>query len=104
MMRVSRQAFSTAARIHPNIVPHLQPQQKRMSLGRLVKPVAAVMAVGYGVKVSLEMVQNRRVAQTEAMERENAAYRERNEALLNMYGDRSSLDELEKAIQFYEKR
>jgi hypothetical protein len=34
MMRVPRQAFSTAARIHPNIVPHLRPQ-KRMSFGRL---------------------------------------------------------------------
>jgi hypothetical protein len=50
------------------------------------------------------MVAKRRIAQMEATERENAAYRERNEALMNMYGDRSSLDELEKAVQFYEKR
>ncbi|KAF5623900.1 hypothetical protein F52700_9916 [Fusarium sp. NRRL 52700] len=103
MMRVPRQSFSTAARIHPNIVPHLRPQ-KRMSLGKLVKPVAAVVAIGYGAKLSLEMAQRRRIAQMEAMERENAAYRERNEALMNMYGDRSSLDELEKAVQYYEKR
>lgn len=102
-MRVPRQAFSTAARIHPNIVPHLRPQ-RRMSLGRWVKPVAAVVAVGYGAKLSLEMVATRRIAQMEATERENAAYRERNEALMNMYGDRSSLEELEKAVQFYEKR
>lgn len=69
-----------------------------------VKPVAAIVAVGYGAKLSLEMVAKRRIAQMEATERENAAYRERNEALMNMYGDRSSLDELEKAVQFYEKR
>lgn len=69
-----------------------------------VKPVAAVVAVGYGAKLSLEMVATRRIAQMEATERENAAYRERNEALMNMYGDRSSLEELEKAVQFYEKR
>jgi hypothetical protein len=50
------------------------------------------------------MVATRRIAQMEATERENAAYRERNEALMNMYGDRSSLEELEKAVQFYEKR
>ncbi|KAM0252985.1 hypothetical protein ACHAP5_000848 [Fusarium lateritium] len=103
MMRVSRQAFSTASRIHPNIVPHLHPQ-KRMSFGKVVKPIAAVVAVGYGAKLSLDMVTKRRIAQMEATERENAAYRERNEALMNMYGDRSSLDELEKAIQYYEKR
>lgn len=102
-MRVPRQAFSTAARIHPNIVPHLRPQ-RRMSFGRWVKPVAAVVAVGYGAKLSLEMVATRRIAQMEATERENVAYRERNEALMNMYGDRSSLEELEKAVQFYEKR
>jgi hypothetical protein len=102
-MRVPRQAFSTAARIHPNIGPHLRPQ-RRMSFGRWVKPVAAVVAVGYGAKLSLEMVATRRIAQMEATERENAAYRERNEALMNMYGDRSSLEELEKAVQFYEKR
>ncbi|KAF4997735.1 hypothetical protein FGRMN_3655 [Fusarium graminum] len=103
MMRVPRQSFSTAARIHPNIVPHLRPQ-KRMSFGRWVKPAVAVVAVGYGAKLSLEMVSNRRLAQLEATERENAAYRQRNEALMNMYGDRSSLDELEKAVQYYEKR
>ncbi|KAM0555725.1 hypothetical protein ACHAPJ_006116 [Fusarium lateritium] len=103
MMRVPRQSFSTAARIHPNIVPHLRPQ-KRMSFGKWVKPVAAVTAIGYGAKLSLEMAATRRIAQIEAMERENAAYRERNEALMNMYGDRSSLEELEKAVQYYEKR
>lgn len=50
------------------------------------------------------MAAKRRIAQMEATERENIAYRERNEALMNMYGDRSSLDELEKAVQYYEKR
>ncbi|KAF4467434.1 hypothetical protein FALBO_5687 [Fusarium albosuccineum] len=103
MMRAPRQSFSTAARIHPNIVPHLQPK-RRMPFGRWVKPVAAVAVVGYGAKTYLEMAQTRRIAQIEAMERENAAFRERNETLMNMYGDRSSLNELEKAIEFYEKR
>lgn len=69
-----------------------------------VKPVGAVLVVGYGVKTYLEAVQTRRMAQIEAMERENAAFKERNETLMNMYGDRSSLNELEKAIEFYEKR
>ncbi|KAH7235281.1 hypothetical protein FSOLCH5_009019 [Fusarium solani] len=103
MIQVPRQSFSTAARVHPNIVPHLRPQ-RRMPFGRWVKPVGAVLVVGYGVKTYLDMVQTRRMAQIEAMERENAAFRERNETLMNMYGDRSSLNELEKAIEFYEKR
>jgi len=75
-----------------------------LTINYRVKPVAAVVAIGYGAKLSLEMAQRRHIAQMEAMERENAAYRERNEALMNMYGDRSSLDELEKAVQYYEKR
>ncbi|RSL99481.1 hypothetical protein CEP52_009689 [Fusarium oligoseptatum] len=67
-------------------------------------PLGPFLVVGYGVKTWLDMVQTRRMAQIEAMERENAAFRERNETLMNMYGDRSSLNELEKAIEFYEKR
>ncbi|KAH6970793.1 hypothetical protein BGZ61DRAFT_360978 [Ilyonectria robusta] len=102
MMRVPRQPFSTAARIHPNIVPHLRPQ-RRMRPG-WVKSVAAVVVVGYGVKTYLDMAQNRRRAQMEYMEREAATRKQRNEMLMDMYGDRSSLDELEKAIEFYEKR
>ncbi|KAF7544005.1 hypothetical protein G7Z17_g10295 [Cylindrodendrum hubeiense] len=102
MMHVPRQPFSTAARIHPNIVPHLRPR-RRMPTG-WVKPVAAVVVVGYGVKTYLDMAQNRRQAQIEYMEREAASHKQRNEMLMDMYGDRSSLDELEKAIEFYEKR
>ncbi|KAH7160081.1 hypothetical protein B0J13DRAFT_120597 [Dactylonectria estremocensis] len=104
MMRAPRQAFSTAARIHPNIVPHLRPRRRMPSISRWIKPVAAVAVVGYGVKTYLDMAQNRRRAQVEYMEREAATRKQRNEVLMDMYGDRSSLDELEKAIEFYEKR
>lgn len=102
MMQIPRKSFSTAARIHPNIVPHLQPP-RRMRIG-WIKPVAAVLVVGYGVKTYLGMSYERRRAQLEYMDRENAAMKARNEALMNMYGDRSSIEELEKAIEFYEKR
>ena len=66
--------------------------------------MAAVVAVAYGVKTYLDMSNNRRVAQNEYMERESASRKQRNEILMEMYGDRSSLNELEKAIEFYEKR
>ncbi|KAK7429279.1 hypothetical protein QQZ08_004089 [Neonectria magnoliae] len=104
MMQTPRQPFSTAARIHPNIVPHLphlNPQ--RMPRG-WIKPVAAVVVVAYGAKTYLDMANNRRIAQNEYMERESASRKQRNEILMEMYGDRSSLNELEKAIEFYEKR
>lgn len=97
-----QQPFSTAARIHPNIVPLLRPRPK-MPLG-WAKPVAAAVVVGYGVKSYLDVANNRRTAHAEAMEREAADLKKRNEMLLNMYGDRSSLEELEKAIEYYEKR
>ncbi|KAI5462912.1 hypothetical protein BGZ63DRAFT_176745 [Mariannaea sp. PMI_226] len=102
MMRVPRQSFSTAARIHPNIVPHLRPRRK-MPFGWM-KPVGVVLVVGYGVKTYLDMAQKRRQAQLEYIEREQAAMRQQNELLMDMYGDRSSLESLEKAIEFYEKR
>lgn len=69
-----------------------------------MKPVAGALAVGYGVKTYVDMSQKRRQAQVEYMEREHAAIKERNEMLMEMYGDRSSLDSLEKAVEFYEKR
>ncbi|CAM1507404.1 Fc.00g070450.m01.CDS01 [Cosmosporella sp. VM-42] len=103
MIRVSRQTFSTAARVHPNIVPHLRPPRGKMSLG-WVKPVAAVLLVGYGVKSYIEMAHQLRMAQIQLMERENTALKERNEMLMNLYGDRSSLNNVQKAVEFYEKR
>lgn len=79
-------------------------KQNLTTIQNRVKPVAAVVVVGYGVKTYLDMAQNRRRAQMEYMEREAATRKQRNEMLMDMYGDRSSLDELEKAIEFYEKR
>lgn len=69
-----------------------------------VKPVAAVLVAGVGAKSYLDVAQQRRQAHAERMEREHAELKQRNEMLLNMYGDRSSLEALEKAVEFYEKR
>lgn len=66
-----------------------------------ITTVAAVVVAAYGAKTyydkTVETVEQRR----------NDSYREqqsRNERLLDVYGDRSSLEELEKAIQHYEKK
>jgi hypothetical protein len=68
------------------------------------KPVAAVLAVGYGVKSYLEMAHQLRMTQIKLMEHENTELKQRNEMLMNMYGDRSSLNNVERAVEFYEKR
>ncbi|KAL3961543.1 hypothetical protein ACCO45_003066 [Purpureocillium lilacinum] len=39
-----------------------------------------------------------------AAERDAAEQQRRNNALMDVYGDRSSLEALEKAVEFYEKR
>lgn len=69
-----------------------------------VPPVAAALIVGYGVKTYIEASHDRHLAHLQAMERESAAMKQRNEKLQDVYGDRSSLDELEKAIEFYESK
>ncbi len=80
--------------------------------GRLTAPRAiyrwpaaliGVSAVGYGAKVYIDVVREQRSA-TEAREREDAARRRRNAMLLDVYGDRESLEALEKAVQFYEEK
>ncbi|KAF7562055.1 hypothetical protein G7046_g2092 [Stylonectria norvegica] len=102
MIKVTRKPFSTAARIHPNIVPHLRYSRGRMPFA-WVKPVATFLVVGYGVKSYIEMANQLRIAQVQLIERDNMALKERNEMLIEMYGDRSSLNNVQKAVDFYEK-
>lgn len=69
-----------------------------------LKPVGAALIVGYGVKTYLDMSYERHMAQMQATQREDNDRKQRNEQLEDIYGDRSSLSELEKACQFYEKK
>ena len=66
--------------------------------------MAAVLLLGYGVKSYVEMAHQLRMAQVQLRERESTALKERNEMLMNLYGDRSSLNNVQKAVEFYEKR
>lgn len=66
-----------------------------------ITTVAAVAVAAYGAKTFYDK------AVETAAQRRNDSHREqqsRNERLLDMYGDRSSLEELERAIQHYEKK
>jgi hypothetical protein len=63
--------------------------------------VAAVAVAAYGAKTYYD-----RAVEVSA-QRRNDSYREqqaRNEQLMDMYGDRTSLAELERAVSHYEKK
>ncbi|KAI9899527.1 hypothetical protein N3K66_005988 [Trichothecium roseum] len=98
LLRSPRQ-FSTAAKVHPAYLQRLNRQSGRMPF-RWLKPLVAVLAVGYGVRTYTIMRRERFTVDDQRLEAESR----RNEALLDQYGDRDSLESLEKAVQFYEKR
>ncbi|OAQ91438.1 hypothetical protein VFPFJ_03178 [Purpureocillium lilacinum] len=70
----------------------------------LLKPILAVSIVGLAVKTYADVAGRRRDARLLAAERDAAEQQRRNNALMDVYGDRSSLEALEKAVEFYEKR
>lgn len=55
-------------------------------------------------KFGIDRARERRIADIVAAEKDATELQRRNNALLDVYGDRSSLEELEKAVQFYEKK
>lgn len=69
-----------------------------------LKPILAVSIVGLAVKTYADVAGRRRDARLLAAERDAAEQQRRNNALMDVYGDRSSLEALEKAVEFYEKR
>ncbi|KAI9158845.1 hypothetical protein HJFPF1_06844 [Paramyrothecium foliicola] len=100
-MNQSPRQFSTAARVHPTPLPNFG-QPRRMS-SRWLMTITALTAAGYGAKVVVDRASERRRAHLQSIEDE-AALQRRNEMLLDEYGDRSDLEALEKAVQFYEKK
>ncbi|PWI69300.1 hypothetical protein PCL_00947 [Purpureocillium lilacinum] len=101
MYRAPR-SFSTSARVHPSFLPHLR--HSRHMPFRWLKPILAVSIVGLAVKTYADVAGRRRDARLLAAERDAAEQQRRNNALMDVYGDRSSLEALEKAVEFYEKR
>ncbi|KAM3548042.1 hypothetical protein MY1884_009338 [Beauveria asiatica] len=64
--------------------------------------VVGLAIVGYGAKVYIDRIQGKRERMLEARYQEDRERQQRNDMLLDVYGDRESLEGLEKAIQFYE--
>ncbi|CAG9977703.1 unnamed protein product [Clonostachys byssicola] len=94
--------FSTAAKVYPSYLPHL-PHSRRMPF-RWFKPLAALVAVGLGVRTYAVNARERRtIAAAHDIERHNEE-RRRQHNLMEVYGSRDSLEDLENAIRFYEKK
>lgn len=68
---------------------------------RGITTVAAAAVAAYGAKAYFDK------AAEASLQHRNDSYREQqlqNERMLDMYGDRSSLEALERAVQAYEKK
>ncbi|KAJ0383161.1 hypothetical protein COL922a_011053 [Colletotrichum nupharicola] len=98
MFRQASRAFSTNARVPPSYF-HQTPRRLAM---RWIPPTVAVVAVGYGLNTYRQAMVQRRIAMAEQAERQAVEDRKRAAKLMDAYGDRSSLEELEKAMQVYE--
>ncbi|KAK3989323.1 hypothetical protein QBC44DRAFT_291132 [Cladorrhinum sp. PSN332] len=95
--------LSTSARVYPPYLPYLNTVATRPSpVTKNIKwlpPLAGVVAAGYAV-VSYRGAQIEK--QMAAAEQADLERRRKNIALADAYGDRSSLEELEKAMRVYE--
>ncbi|VUC20994.1 unnamed protein product [Clonostachys rosea] len=93
--------FSTAAKVYPSYLPHI-PHSRRMPMPfRWFKPLAALVAVGLGARAYAVNARDRR---TIAAAHESEQERRRQQNLMDVYGSRDSLEDLENAIRFYEKK
>ncbi|PHH92064.1 hypothetical protein CDD83_9090 [Cordyceps sp. RAO-2017] len=66
--------------------------------------IAALSGAAFAAKVWLDGAVERRDENAQRAEREAAERQRRNDALMDVYGDRSSLAALEQAVKFYEKK
>ncbi|KAB5554623.1 hypothetical protein GE09DRAFT_1058925 [Coniochaeta sp. 2T2.1] len=98
----SKAAFSTSARVHPSYLPsYIHTASKSAKAAKWIPPALAVAAVGYGVSAYRQQAQQ--IDQMPAAS--DAAERRRRQAALvldDAYGDRTSLEGLERAMRVYE--
>ncbi|KAK4189416.1 hypothetical protein QBC35DRAFT_380348 [Podospora australis] len=94
--------LSTSARVHPSYLPYIHTAATKSPVSRGMKwvpPLVGVMAAGYAVASYRQVQVSKQVMAAEAADLER---RRKNLALADAYGDRSSLEELERAMRVYE--
>ncbi|KAJ1334215.1 hypothetical protein MN608_04221 [Microdochium nivale] len=97
-MPSSSRPFSTASPVHPNYLPTLH-KSGRMEK-RLVAATIAAVGVGYGVS-ALRNNQIQFSSSSSSSTSSGGSRTIRETALLDAYGDRGSLEELEAAVNAY---
>ncbi|GAB1319385.1 N-acetylglucosaminyl-phosphatidylinositol biosynthetic protein [Madurella fahalii] len=96
----SSRLLSTSARVHPSYLPYLHNASRGGGKGvKWVPPLVGVITAGYAVATYREAQVEERLAQAQQAEAER---RRKDAALADAYGDRSSLEELERAMRVYE--
>ncbi|KAI1639251.1 hypothetical protein F4809DRAFT_156726 [Biscogniauxia mediterranea] len=93
--------FSTTTQVYPAYLPTLH------KTGRMEKKLAtaAVAAVGIGYGLArYKQTQAQSQSQSQQSEQQKQKQEKRSEAMMNAYGDRSSLAELEAAVQAYDSQ
>ncbi|KAI0871690.1 hypothetical protein GGS24DRAFT_52438 [Hypoxylon argillaceum] len=88
--------FSTVSHVHPSHLPTLYKTGRLEK--RLATATAAVVGIGYGISKYKAHQEQRQYNNVEAQ----VASRRQTEAIMDAYADRSSLAELEAAVQAYE--
>ncbi|KAK4097237.1 hypothetical protein N658DRAFT_500621 [Parathielavia hyrcaniae] len=91
--------LTTSARVHPPFLPYLHNASRSKSKGlKWIPPLAAVVTAGYAAS------SYHQARETAAQQQADAdAERRRHEALMaDAYGDRDSLEALERAVAAYE--
>ncbi|EGO59291.1 hypothetical protein NEUTE1DRAFT_116469 [Neurospora tetrasperma FGSC 2508] len=92
--------LTTSARVYPSSLPHLYQASHKSSKGlKWLPPLVGIAAIGYGISTYREAQMQRRVA---AMEQAELERQRRANMLADAYGDRGSLEELERAVRAYE--
>ncbi|RYP79667.1 hypothetical protein DL770_006587 [Monosporascus sp. CRB-9-2] len=90
--------FYHTAQVHPTYLPTLHKSgrvEKRLAIAAI-----AAVGIGYGVKQYQERQTERQ--ERYAQSRHELEQRQISEAMMDAYGDRSSLDSLEAAIKAYD--
>lgn len=71
---------------------------------RWLTSVAALAVAGYGINAYVLQARDRRLAEARQAEQMDLERRRQYEALADVYGGRSTLEELEQAVAHYEKK
>ncbi|KAG9253500.1 uncharacterized protein F5Z01DRAFT_637246 [Emericellopsis atlantica] len=80
------------------------PPERLYSRLKRLTSVAALAVAGYGINAYVLQARDRRLAEARQAEQMDLERRRQYEALADVYGGRSTLEELEQAVAHYEKK